>query len=142
MKDNQQKNLWGGRFQGEADPAFAEFNRSFGFDRRLFEVDVRASLAHCDALAAAAVLRTEEAQQLRSALETILNRGREDSGYFGQIPAEDVHSFVEARLIELVGDLGRKLHTGRSRNDQVATDFRLWLRGSIDDLNEAIRDAQ
>jgi argininosuccinate lyase len=142
MKDNQQKNLWGGRFQGEADPAFADFNRSFAFDRRLFEVDVRASLAHCEALAAAAVLRTEEARQLQSALETILNRGREKSGYFDEILAEDVHSFVEARLIEMVGDLGRKLHTGRSRNDQVATDFRLWLRQKIDELRLVIRDAQ
>jgi argininosuccinate lyase len=142
MKDNQQKNLWGGRFQGEADPAFAEFNRSFGFDRRLFEVDVRASLAHCEALAAAAVLRTEEARQLQSALETILKRGLENSGYFDEIPTEDVHSFVEARLIEMVGDLGRKLHTGRSRNDQVATDFRLWLRPQIDELRLAIKGAQ
>ena len=76
--------------------------------------------------------------QIRAALERILK----DKQDFNDSAAEDVHSFVEARLIELTGDLGRKLHTGRSRNDQVATDFRLWLRTAIDDLNEALRDAQ
>jgi argininosuccinate lyase len=141
MKDNTQKNLWGGRFQGEADPAFVEFNRSFGFDRRLFAADVRASSAHCDGLAGAGVLRTDEAQQLQAALEKIRDRG-DDPDYFDEIPAEDVHSFVEARLIELVGDLGRKLHTGRSRNDQVATDFRLWLREQVDRTRATIRRTQ
>src|SRR5436190_13358367 len=142
MKDDTQKNLWGGRFQGEADPAFAEFNRSFGYDRRLFEADVRASLAHCDGLAGAGVLLADEAQQLHLALESILERARGNSDYFDEIPAEDVHSFVEARLIELLGDLGRKLHTGRSRNDQVATDFRLWMREQIELTSSAIRRAQ
>jgi argininosuccinate lyase len=142
MKDKTQKNLWGGRFHGQADPGFAEFNRSFSFDRRLFEVDVRASLAHCDALAAAAVLQADEAQKLHSALEEILRRGRETPGYFDEISAEDVHSFVEARLIELAGDLGRKLHTGRSRNDQVATDFRLWTRDQVDETASAIKHTQ
>lgn len=142
MEDKTQKNLWGGRFQGEADPAFAEFNRSFGFDRRLFEADVRASLAHCDSLAGAGVLDADEAQQLHSALESLIEHNRQDPNYFDEIPAEDVHSFVEARLIELVGDLGRKLHTGRSRNDQVATDFRLWLRDQIDGARSAVGVAQ
>jgi argininosuccinate lyase len=103
---------------------------------------VRASLAHCDGLAGAGVLTADEAKQLHAALETILDRGHHDPDYFNEIPAEDVHSFVEARLIELVGDLGRKLHTGRSRNDQVATDFRLWLREQIDLTGSAIRRAQ
>src|SRR6185503_7139258 len=94
MKNDSEKNLWGGRFQGKADPAFAEFNRSFSFDRRLFEVDVRASAAHCDALATAGVLQPDEAQQLHSALDDILRRGRETSNYFDETAAEDVHSFV------------------------------------------------
>ena len=142
MEENTQKNLWGGRFQGEADAGFAEFNRSFGFDRRLFEADVRASLAHCDGLAGAGVLASEEAQRLRSALETILASALANPGYLDEIPAEDVHSFVEARLVEMVGDVGRKLHTGRSRNDQVATDFRLWLRDQIDLAGAVITLAQ
>jgi argininosuccinate lyase len=136
MKENIQKNLWGGRFQGDADPQFAEFNRSFGFDRRLFTADVRASLAHADGLVVAGVLTPDEARELRSALEQMLADGEANPDYFAEIPAEDVHSFVEARLVEMVGDLGRKLHTGRSRNDQVATDFRLWLREQID-LNDS-----
>lgn len=142
MTDKLNRNLWGGRFKGEADPGFAEFNRSFGFDRRLFEVDVRASLAHCDGLAAGGVLTASDSEQIKSALLTILERGRTDAGYFDQTTAEDVHSFVEARLVEMIGDAGRKLHTGRSRNDQVATDLRLWLREEIDRFIAALRSAQ
>ncbi|HEY0380111.1 MAG TPA: argininosuccinate lyase [Pyrinomonadaceae bacterium] len=135
-------NLWGGRFAGRTDERFAEFNRSFGFDRRLFEADVRASLAHCDGLQGAGVLSPEEATRIKEGLETILGRAASDPSYFDDAAAEDVHSFVEARLVELVGDAGRKLHTGRSRNDQVATDLRLWLRGEIDSIGEKARDAR
>ena len=134
--------LWGGRFSGEADPRFAEFNRSFGFDRRLFEVDVAASIAHCDGLAGAGVLSPAEAEQIKNALQTIIERARNDLGYFDDPSAEDVHSFVEARLVELIGDAGRKLHTGRSRNDQVATDLRLWLRAEIDRLDLSLSETQ
>ena len=142
MGDKTKTNLWGGRFTGEADPGFAEFNRSFGFDRRLFAADVRASIAHCHGLQEAGVLQREEAQKIQAALERILDRGQGDPGYLNEIEAEDVHSFVESRLVEMVGDLGRKLHTGRSRNDQVATDFRLWLREQIDVLASSIRNSQ
>ena len=131
-----EKKLWGGRFSGEADPQFAEFNRSFPFDRRLFEVDLRASIAYSAALGRAGVVSAAEASTIRHGLELILERGVEDD------LSEDVHSFVEARLVELIGDTGRKLHTGRSRNDQVATDFRLWLRESIDQIDRLIRDCQ
>ncbi len=142
MSDKLKGNLWGGRFKGAADPGFAEFNQSFDFDRRLFEVDVRASIAHCEGLAACGVLSASDSAQITSALATILERGRTDAGYFGETPAEDVHSFVEARLVELIGDAGRKLHTGRSRNDQVATDLRLWLREQIDSVTTKLRDTQ
>src|SRR5215204_3387896 len=134
---SESKKLWGGRFEGKTDPGFAEFNNSYSFDRRLFEADVTASIAYCDALVDAGVIEADEGSQIRNALHTILQSGGPENH-----SAEDVHSFVEARLIESIGDVGRKLHTGRSRNDQVATDFRLWLRGSIDDLHEAIRDTQ
>ncbi len=132
-----EKNLWGGRFSGKADPGFAEFNNSFRFDRRLFEVDVRASIAYCAALERAGVLTQEEARQIRNGLESLRAEGASVKSV-----AEDVHSFVEARLIELVGDVGRKLLTGRSRNDQVATDFRLWLREALDDLDGLVRETQ
>jgi argininosuccinate lyase len=135
-------NLWGGRFTGETDADFARFNQSFRFDRRLFEADVRASIAHGDGLAAAGILTPQEAERIKSALEQILGRGQADSGYFDELPSEDVHSFVEARLVEIAGDVGRKLHTGRSRNDQVATDLRLWLRDELDQINSSLRDAQ
>jgi len=134
---DESKKLWGGRFAGKTDPGFAEFNNSFRFDRRLFAADVTASIAYCEALEGAGVLTAEEGNQIRGALKEILEKSSvSDSS------AEDVHSFVEGRLIELTGDLGRKLHTGRSRNDQVATDFRLWLREAIDDLNAIVRDFQ
>jgi argininosuccinate lyase len=142
MSEKSNENLWGGRFKGQADPGFVEFNRSFGFDRRLFEVDIRASIAHCDGLAGAGVLTANEAEQIKSALTTIFAQGHTDAGYFDQSSAEDVHSFVEARLVEMIGDTGRKLHTGRSRNDQVATDLRLWLREEITALNLALRGTQ
>ena len=134
--------LWGGRFSGQADEGFAQFNESFSFDRRLFEVDIRASIAHCDGLVGAGVLSPTDADRLKSALAKIAETGNNNSKYFDDFPSEDVHSFVEARLTELVGDLGRKLHTGRSRNDQVATDLRLWLRDEIDQLQILISEAQ
>src|SRR5678815_3714002 len=134
---SESKKLWGGRFEGKIDPGFAEFNNSYRFDRRLFEADVNASIAYCEALENAGVITVEEGTQIRDALGTILKSGADEVH-----SAEDVHSFVEARLIESIGDVGRKLHTGRSRNDQVATDFRLWLRGSLDELTNSIRDAQ
>ena len=135
------KNLWGGRFKGKADPGFAAFNNSFRFDRRLFDQDVVASLAYANALHKARVITSSEAEQIQQALRSIKERAVNNDAYFDS-DSEDVHSFVETRLIELVGDLGRKLHTGRSRNDQVATDFRLWLRDAIDRLGEVLRGAQ
>src|SRR5437879_6480669 len=141
MNEKTAAKLWGGRFTGETDSGCAEFNRSFGFDRRLLAVDVRASVAHCDALVGANVLTRAEAQQIHAALQEILRRAQGDPDYFKDA-AEDVHSFVEARLIEIAGDLGRKLHTGRSRNDQVATDLRLWLRDEIDSLQTRLVEAQ
>src|SRR5215813_1279933 len=139
---DESKKLWGGRFAGKTDPGFAEFNNSFRFDRRLFAADVTASIAYAEALVSAGVLAADEGNQIRAALASILEQGNAGEHYFNDSSAEDVHSFVEARLIELTGDLGRKLHTGRSRNDQVATDFRLWLRNAIDDLNSVVRDVQ
>ena len=142
MAPADKKNLWGGRFSGAVDPEFERFNCSFSFDRRLFQADIVGSVAHCEALAAAGVLTADEASQINSALAEIRERGLADPAYLTETQAEDVHSFVEARLTEIVGDLGRKLHTGRSRNDQVATDLRLWLRAEIDQLGQLLRDTQ
>jgi argininosuccinate lyase len=140
---SESKNLWGGRFTGGIDEGFRRFNRSFGFDRRLFEADVRASLAHGEGLRAAGVLSEGEARAVAEGLRALLGRARaEGEAFFDDEGAEDVHSFIEARLVELAGDAGRKLHTGRSRNDQVATALRLWLRDEIDRLASALGGAQ
>ena len=136
------RNLWGGRFSGSVDPAFASFNSSFAFDRRLLAADIRASTAHANALRAAGILTDEEAQAISRGLEDILASAERDASYLDQLNSEDVHSFVESRLVEMIGDAGRKLHTGRSRNDQVATDFRLWLREAIDELLSVLKNTQ
>jgi argininosuccinate lyase len=142
MHDGQSQKLWGGRFSGQADRGFAEFNQSFSFDRRLLQADIHASIAHCEGLFSAGVLTTTEAEQIMSALNRIGEAGKTNPNYFDELPSEDVHSFVEARLVQMIGDAGRKLHTGRSRNDQVATDLRLWLREEIDRLPDSLRDTQ
>ena len=142
MHDGQSPKLWGGRFTEQADREFAEFNQSFSFDRRLFQADINASLAHCEGLLSAGVLTAAEAEQIKSALSRIGGAGKTSANYFDELPAEDVHSFVEARLVQMIGDVGRKLHTGRSRNDQVATDLRLWLRDEIDGLQDSLRHTQ
>ncbi|MEW6209232.1 MAG: argininosuccinate lyase, partial [Acidobacteriota bacterium] len=134
--------LWGGRFKGEADAAFARFNSSFAFDRRLIECDIEGSLAHAEALAQAAVITREEAEQITSGLKEILRRAAEEEGYLDHRAAEDVHSFVEAELVSIIGEAGYKLHTGRSRNDQVSTDTRLFLRAEIDRLSQLLIDLQ
>jgi argininosuccinate lyase len=136
------KKLWGGRFKQPADPSFVEFNRSLDFDQRLFAADIRGSIAHCHALLGAGVLTDSEARDISEGLHTMLERGHNEEGYFAASRAEDIHSFVETKLVELVGDLGRKLHTGRSRNDQVATDLRIWLREATDALMAQLRDTQ
>jgi argininosuccinate lyase len=137
----QTKNLWGGRFTEGADRTFAEFNNSFRFDRRLFAADIRASVAHCEGLFHAGVITRLEMERIKNGLITLLKRADFDKNYFDE-PAEDVHSFIESKLIQLIGDTGRKLHTGRSRNDQVATAFRLWLREEITAISRLARALQ
>lgn len=137
----QTKNLWGGRFTGNPDETFAEFNNSFRFDRRLFAADIRASIAHCDGLFHAGVLTRLEAERIKNGLITLLKRADFDKNYFDD-NSEDVHSFIESKLVQLIGDTGRKLHTGRSRNDQVATAFRLWLREEITEISKFTRTLQ
>lgn len=137
--------LWGGRFAAETDEQVARFNASFRFDRRLMEADVRGSLAYAEALRQAGVLSDEEAQKIKSGLQTILQRGQQEPSYIDrgvEQGIEDVHSFIEAELVKLVGEVGYKLHTGRSRNDQVATDLRLYLRETIDEIETLLRDTQ
>ncbi len=136
------KQLWGGRFTGKVDGKFADFNRSFDFDIRLFAADVRGSQAHCEALRLAGVLTEREAEKIRKGLRRLLKEAERDKDFFADTSAEDVHSFIESQLVDLIGDTAQKLHTGRSRNDQVATAMRLWLRERIDELASDVRNAQ
>ncbi|MCF6277692.1 MAG: argininosuccinate lyase [Anaerolineales bacterium] len=129
--------LWGGRFRGTLDEGAFALNTSLPFDRRLAMQDVSGSMAWAEALSQAGVLSAEEAARIAAGLETV--RAEFKSGDFAFAPSdEDIHSAVERRLGELIGTLAGKLHTGRSRNDQVATDFRLWMLQSLPALEEAI----
>jgi argininosuccinate lyase len=133
--------LWGGRFSGKMDPAAWELNASLGFDQRLAQQDVRGSLAWAGALVQAGVLAQEEGEQIRLGLQAILGEFR-SQGFQFQPGDEDIHTAVERRLGELIGPLAGKLHTGRSRNDQVATDLRLWLLEHLPRLDAALADLQ
>ena len=130
--------LWGGRFTKETDKLVYAFNASIGFDQRFYRQDIRGSLAHVRMLAKQGILTEAERDQIISGLESIL--ADVESGVL-QITEEyeDIHSFVEANLIDRIGDAGKKLHTGRSRNDQVALDMRLYVRDEIDAISEEVR---
>ena len=134
--------LWGGRFTQAADQRFKQFNDSLRFDYRLAEQDIIGSVAWSKALVTVNVLTQDEQQQLEAALNTLLDEVRENPEQILQSDAEDIHSWVEGQLIDKVGALGKKLHTGRSRNDQVATDLKLWCKVQIEALLGATRDLQ
>ncbi len=122
---------WGGRFAEPTDAFVERFTASVGFDQRLYHHDINGSLAHAQMLAAAGVLSSDELAQIQQGLEAI--RGEIERGEFQwSVTLEDVHMNIEARLTDKIGITGKKLHTGRSRNDQVATDIRLYLRDEID----------
>ncbi len=132
--------LWSGRFAGDPDAGLFEFGASFKFDRRLFEDDVTGSVAWAEALKNAGVLSEGDASAIRQALETIAAAGA-DPAFFASPAAaqdEDVHSFVERELVARVGDAGRRLHTGRSRNEQVSLDLRLYLKRRIPQVQQAV----
>lgn len=133
--------LWGGRFTEKPDETFAAFNNSFRFDKRLFEADVRGCAAHANGLLKAGVLTDDENTAIVEGLKGLSEASVTESNFF-ESDAEDVHSFIESKLVALIGDTGKKLHTGRSRNDQVATAFRIWLRDEIADIQNLIRETQ
>jgi argininosuccinate lyase len=133
--------LWSGRFEEDPDAALIEFGASFSFDRRLFEDDVRGSLAWAAALADAGVLSRADAERIRGGLEAILATAAADPAVFASEAAkhdEDVHAFVERELVSRIGEAGRRLHTGRSRNEQVSVDTRLYLKRRVPDLQRGI----
>ncbi|NMF64052.1 argininosuccinate lyase [Brasilonema octagenarum] len=132
---------WSQRFESALHPAIALFNASINFDIQLIEYDLTGSQAHAKMLAHTGIISPEEGEQLVAGLEQIRQEYRQDKFHPG-IEAEDVHFAVERRLVEIVGDLGKKLHTARSRNDQVGTDTRLYLRDQIQQIREQLREFQ
>jgi len=134
--------LWGGRFTEEPNEIFREFNDSLRFDCRLFVADVSSSIAHANSLWKAGVITGDERVQIVDGLTELLEEEATTDGFWRGASAEDVHSLIESKLIGRIGDVGRKLHTGRSRNDQVATAFRLWVRYEIESTILHVRDVQ
>ncbi len=131
------KKLWSGRFQETTDKLMERFNASIGFDRRLYAYDIQGSVAHCKMLAKCKIIKSAEAKKIVSGLEKV--KKEIESGKFAfDDSLEDIHMHVETRLIELVGPVGGKLHTGRSRNDQICLDVRLYLRAEIDEIQDLI----
>ena len=133
--------MWGGRFSKRMDEAFARLNASFGFDRRLYDADIRGSIAYAQALAQANLITAAECDALTDGLQRV--KSEFEAGTFEAVPSdEDIHTAVERRLGELIGAVAAKLHTGRSRNDQVATDARLYVLDATRRVRSAIREVQ
>jgi argininosuccinate lyase len=133
--------MWGGRFQEQTDAFVEAFTASVNFDRRLSGVDIQGSIAHAKMLNHIGVLSTEELESIVNGLSKI-QQEIENNKFDWSVKLEDVHMNIEARLTQLIGDAGKKLHTGRSRNDQVATDIRLYLRHEIKLCQQLIRQFQ
>ena len=130
--------LWGGRFTKETDKLVYNFNASISFDQKFYKQDIRGSKAHVRMLAKQGILTEEERDQILGGLDSIL--ADVESGKL-EITSEyeDIHSFVEANLIDRIGDPGKKLHTGRSRNDQVALDMKLYVRDEIEEIDAELK---
>lgn len=131
--------LWGGRFTGETDEAANSFHSSISFDQRLFKQDITGSMAHAEMLGKQGIIRNADADAIVDALRGML-MDFESGALSADLSAEDIHSFVEAELISRIGDAGRCLHTGRSRNDQVALDMRMYVKEEIGKLQKLIAD--
>lgn len=130
--------LWEGRFEKPTAKNADEFNDSLPFDKKLWAVDITASIAHATMLERCGIISGEDSKKIIAGLEDIY--ARIEGGELEIKGAEDIHSFVENELVALIGDAGKKLHTARSRNDQVATDFRLYVRASFDGLKESLKN--
>src|ERR1700730_13191554 len=138
MTGPEDQKMWGGRFERDPDASFYEFERSWQFDRRLLPQELALDRAWVRAIAAAGILTHEESHQLVVALDEIERHALEDPTWLEASKAEDVHHFAETALIEKLGTLGAKLHTGRSRNEMVATEFRMFVKEAARDIRAAI----
>lgn len=132
--------MWSGRFRQALDPQFERWQRSFDFDRRLLSHELAASGAHARALRNAGILSPDELISILEGLQQIGEMAAASKGFVEDDEAEDVHHFVEKQLVARIGDLGYKLHSGRSRNEQIATDLRLYVRAAIDQLRKELAE--
>jgi argininosuccinate lyase len=130
--------MWAGRFREPLDAAFDRWQRSFSFDRRLLPDEIAASRAWANALGKAGIFSADEVKAIRDVLALIEQKAAETPEWLDSVEAEDVHHFVELQLVAILGDVGYKLHTGRSRNEQIATDLRLFVRRSVDSIRHGI----
>jgi len=130
--------MWSGRFRQPLDPAFEKWQRSFQFDRRLLEFELQASAAHARALEQCGTVSTDELKSVLRGLEEIGWQAQSSAAFLDDAEAEDVHHFVEKNLVKIVGNVGYKLHSGRSRNEQIATDLRLYVRAACDEIMGAL----
>ncbi len=133
--------MWGGRFAAGPDAIMTAINASISFDKRLYAQDIRGSQAHAAMLAAVGILTDSDAKAIREGLLTVLSEIEGGTFVFSEA-LEDIHLNIESRLTDLIGEAGKRLHTGRSRNDQAVTDFRLWVRDRCDDAGAALRSLQ
>src|SRR5574344_1806948 len=133
--------LWGGRFQGALDKDASDFQNSISFDKRLYRQDIRGSIAQAQMLGDCGIVTKKESADMIDGLGGILS-DIEAGELVITDECEDIHSFVEAELIKRVGDAGKKLHTGRSRNDQVALDMKMYIRDEILDIDDELYDLQ
>ena len=139
--DSKANAMWGGRFAAGPDAVMSEINASIGFDKRLYAQDIAGSKAHCRMLVQQGIVTRADGDSILSGLDAVLDEI--ESGRFEfKTALEDIHMNVESRLREMIGDAAGRLHTGRSRNDQVATDLRLWTRDAIDGLDAQLATLQ
>src|SRR6202049_2709232 len=140
MTERKDDRLWGGRFEHAPNAGFDAFQGSFAFDRRLLPYELAVDRAWAKALQGAGILNAEEVRQTLAALDRIAERAQKEKTFLESPDAEDVHHFVERALVEELGSLGWKLHTGRSRNELVATDFRLFVKDAAAQIKIAVAE--
>jgi argininosuccinate lyase len=133
--------MWGGRFKSGPAQIMEEINASISFDKRLYAQDIRGSKAHCAMLAKCAIITKQDARKIQEGLDTILSEIEKGDFTFSR-KLEDIHMNIEARLAELIGETAGRLHTARSRNDQVATDFKLYVRDMINHFSSQLEELQ
>ena len=131
--------LWGGRFTKETDQLVYNFNASLSFDQKLYKQDITGSMAHAAMLAKQGILTQQEKEEITAGLQEILKDIEEGKLEFSP-EYEDIHSFVESNLIARKGEVGKKLHTGRSRNDQVALDMKMYVRDEIGEIDSLLKE--